>query len=724
MKKLIPVFLFIVVLTACGGAAGTEDHQVSDTSPVVVETETASPSATFTPSPTPTSSPTPTPSPTVTATPTITFTPTPEGFYQNFSAALSLIIPEDWEIVQEDSSGVIFSNEDLFLTFFALSELSDGETSIDDVVAEYLGELGDDASLVEVDEVTLGDSITAPRAKINVDSQGTEVGFHLVYLDEGKRAYSFITIGPEVSFVLNTRVIDGIYKSVSLLTGQVYGLDKDKTLVLMGYDPKPEQLDPAISESPPSGYLGLLYSGLVRLSPQLQIQPDLAEKWEVSADGTVYTFTLRQGITFQDGRPITAHDIKYSLERAADPDNNSPTASTYLGDILGLKARLDGEAEEIEGVRVIDDVTVEITLDGPKSYFLAKFAYTPSLVVDREAIESSPEDWMFRPNASGPFKLLNLIEEDAVIFERNERYHTPAGVQFVVYLLYKPGPRIGYFEAGEIDLTALSKTEALRVLEEDDPLHDQLSTTASLCSTMVKLNNTLQPMDDINFRKALALSIDRDHLLELFYENLDLRGMTILPPGMPGFSADLSADEFNPGEARKALDQSVYAGEEITLTMIEMGYGDSESPFENALIDMWREHLGIEVEIQYIDPLDFSNEARETEAHLVNYGWCADYPDPENYLDVLFHSEGHYNSVNYANPELDALLEGARIELDPERRLSLYHQAERLLLEDYAVIPIRHGVSFFLINPRVQGFYHSPLGVASYIHLLSISPGE
>jgi ABC-type oligopeptide transport system substrate-binding subunit len=241
---------------------------------------------------------------------------------------------------------------------------------------------------------------------------------------------------------------------------------------------------------------------------------------------------------------------------------------------------------------------------------------------------------------------------------------------------------------------------------------------------MVKLNNTLPPMDDINFRKALALSIDRDHLLELFYENLDLRGMTILPPGMPGFSTDLSADEYDPSGAGAALDQSVYAGEEITLTMIEMGYGDTESPFENALIDMWREHLGIEVEIQYIDPLDFSNEARETDAHLVNYGWCADYPDPENFLDVLFHSGGHYNSINYVNPELDALLEGARIELNPENRLSMYQQAERLLLEDYAVIPIRHGMSFMLINPRVQGFYHSPLGVASYIHLLSISPQD
>jgi oligopeptide transport system substrate-binding protein len=241
---------------------------------------------------------------------------------------------------------------------------------------------------------------------------------------------------------------------------------------------------------------------------------------------------------------------------------------------------------------------------------------------------------------------------------------------------------------------------------------------------MVKLNNTLPPMNDINVRKALALSIDRDHLLELFSDNLDLRGVSILPPGMPGFSSDLSAAEFDPGAAQTALAESEYANEEITLTMIGPGYGDSETPFENALIDMWREHLGIEVVIEFIDPLDFSQEARKTDAHLLNYGWCADYPDPENFLDVLFHSESDYNSANYSNPELDALLEQARVELDPGRRLGLYKQAEEILLADYGAIPLRHSVSYVLVNPRVQGYYHSPLGVAPYIHLLSISTPE
>jgi ABC-type transport system substrate-binding protein len=630
MKRVIFCILVLNVLAACTGEAASSPTEIAAASPVPTQMETASPTptATFTPTPSATPSPTYTPSPTFTNTPTVTPTPTPRGYYVNYGAAFSLLIPSGWEVSEEDSTRTVITDEDQFLSFYVYSEVAGDETGFEDQVDDFLTEIGSDGMLDGVDEVAIGGGVTAQRAKFTTSSEGVLIRFHLMYVRKEMRSYTFYTIGPSITFDDRLRVFEKLYESVKLLTGQIYGLDRDKTLVFMGSDPKPESLDPAISESSPSGYLGLIYSGLVWLSPELHIEPDLAERWTVNEDGTVYTFTLREGITFQSGRPITAEDVKYSLERAADPENNSPTAGTYLGDILGFKARMNDVAEEIEGVQVLDERTLTITLDGPKPYFLAKLSYTPSLVVDKEAVEASPDNWMFEPNASGPFKLRELIEEDAIIFERNEGYHSPAGVQYVVYLLYRPGPRISYYEAGDIDITGLGKTEALRVLEEDDPLHDQLSTTTALCSAMVKLNNSVPPMDDINVRKALALSIDRDHLLELFSENLDLRAVSILPPGMPGFSADLSADEFDPEAARAALAESAYANEEITLTMLEFGYGDQEDPFDNALIDMWREHLGIEVVIGFIDPLDFTLEARKTDAHLITYGWCADYPDP------------------------------------------------------------------------------------------------
>jgi len=719
MKRLFAILLILLALTGCS----TPDAVPTATNkpvPSSTATQTATATATFTLSPTLTPSLTPSPSPTVTSSSTPTTTPTPDGYYVNNGAAFSIILPSGWEALEDNPTGAVFEDSRNFLSLYVSSIPGEEVSTIDEGLGELVGELGKDASLDERDQVNLGNGVIAERAKFTVETEGIEVRLHLIYVQKDKRTYSLMLIGPAVTFDNRSLLLSNMLGSIQLLTGQIYGLDRDESIVLMGYDPEPEYLDPARAEDSPAGYLGNLYSGLVRLSPELSIEPDLAESWTVSEDGTVYTFVLREGLTFQSGNPLTAEDVKYSLERAADPETNSPTAATYLGDILGLKERLSGEADEILGVKVIDDLTIEITLDAPKPYFLAKFTYTPSLVVDRETIESAPDDWMLEPNASGPFKLKEFIEEDALIFERNEAYHTPAGVRYAIYLLYRPGPRIDYFEAGDIDITGLSVDEYQQVQDETDPLHDQLHSTTLLCTSMIKFNNNLPPMDDINVRKALALSIDRGHMLEVFSENLSPLANSILPPSMPGFSPDVKFDAFDPEAAQAALAESDYADETITLTLLDMGYGDSEDPYTNALIDMWQENLGIEVVVEYIDPIDFTNEARNIEAHVLPYAWCADYPDPENFLDILFHSASDYNSVNYFNPGLDALLEEARVELDIERRLALYKQAEILLLADFGAIPMQYSVSRTLVSPRISGYIDSPAVVVPYIHRLTV----
>jgi len=338
MRKAIFSLLVLTVLAACSGQSEPA-ADLGTTNP----SATLLPTGTFTPSPTATPSPTYTPSSTLTNTPTVTPTPTPKGFYENYGAAFSLIVPKGWEVSQEDSSGTILTEEDLGLSFYAISEVPEEEISFEETVDRFLVEFGEDATLDETDEVTVGDDLTAQRAKITIVNGVIDIRFHLLYFIKDIRTYTFMAIGPALTFDSRSSVFENLYASVTTLTGQVYGLDRDKTLVLMGYDPKPESMDPAISESPPTSYLGLLYSGLVRISPQLHIEPDLAERWAINEDGTVYTFTLREGITFQSGRPITAGDVKYSLERAADPDNDSPTGGTYLGDILGFKTRMEGE---------------------------------------------------------------------------------------------------------------------------------------------------------------------------------------------------------------------------------------------------------------------------------------------------------------------------------------------------------------------------------------------
>jgi ABC-type transport system substrate-binding protein len=506
---------------------------------------------------------------------------------------------------------------------------------------------------------------------------------------------------------------------------RLLGYDRDETLVLLGGEPLARSLDPAQQTGSAAGFAGLLYSGLVQLSPDLQVLPDLAERWDVSADGSVYTFTLRQGLTFADGRPLTATDVQYSWERAADPDTHSTTVDTYMGDILGLRDKLAGEADTISGVRIIDDLTLEVTLDGPKPYFLAKLTYPVSFVVDSENVaDKELEDWVYEPNASGPFILAAHTEDEVIVFERNTAYYAPTQLQRVVYLLSRVGNSISLFEAGEIDITYLSAVDSLEVRQPSHQFHDNWITNTSLCTTVLQMNNTLAPMDDPLVRQAFALVVDKDELNDLLAEGTNLVASTILPPGMPGYDVALAEEQAatinNIEAAQAALAASAYADGLPPIIISAGGFGDSDRDDLNAMIEMWREALGAEVSVEFLDPIDFKELLDEERGHMVSYGWCADYPDPENFLDVLYYSNSEFNVGGYTNPEVDVLLAQARVELDVATRLGLYQQIERLLLEDAAAIPLSHGVSDVLVNERVSGYVLSPMG-ARIMPLLSLT---
>lgn len=157
---------------------------------------------------------------------------------------------------------------------------------------------------------------------------------------------------------------------------------------------EPQTLDPALAADAESArYIVEIFSGLVTLDKDLRVVADIAQSWDVSGDGKVYTFHLRSGVAFHNGRPVTAEDFKYSLERAASPATGSTTADTYLGDIVGVKEKLQGKASAISGVRVVDGATLQIEIDAPKAYFLAKLTYPTAFVVDRANVESG-QDWM------------------------------------------------------------------------------------------------------------------------------------------------------------------------------------------------------------------------------------------------------------------------------------------------------------------------------------------
>ncbi|MCB8963018.1 MAG: hypothetical protein H6651_22090 [Ardenticatenales bacterium] len=700
-------------------AAGPSETPTSAPTAAPIETPTLTP--TVAPSNTPTATATPSLTPTATATSTPTPTATPDGYYRNEAGGYALIIPNGWGIVGEEDDLLQLVNraDNLVLIIDNVSEL--GAIPFDELVDEVVQALGAEAlTLASQDEISVGSGVTADRA-ILLDDSGANPALHIIYVQNTPHNLLMIVIGSPAVLDQPDSSISDVYANMSFLPLSLFGLPLDQTLLEIGSDPLPESLDPATQSNSAAQYIGLLYSGLVRLTPQLGIEPDLAESWAISPDGLTYTFTLRPDLAFADGTPLTAADVKYSWERATDPDLESETAETYLGDIAGVKEKIAGEADEISGVVVVDERTLTVTLDAPKPYFLAKLAYPTSYVVDQADVESGDDDWMFAANASGPYQIREYRAGEALIVERNENYHTPAQIPYVIYRFNLFGNALSLYEGGQIDFVGVGGDDLLDIQQPDHPLHDQLLSTTSLCTSIVQLNNNRAPLDDINVRQALALATDKQLLIDRFGSGVSLLAQTLLPPGMPGYSLDGTDWSYNPDAARELLANSSYGNDLPPITLSTFGRGNAEDEYLLALATMWQEELGIEYTIEYFDPVDYTTAAQALDSHVITWGWCADYPDPENFLDLLFHSESNFNLAEYSNPELDALLEQARVELDSATRLALYHEIELMLLADVGVIPVSHGVSHRLVSPRVQGYVLAAMGIAQ-THRLSLSP--
>ncbi|MDX1613047.1 MAG: peptide ABC transporter substrate-binding protein [Candidatus Promineifilaceae bacterium] len=657
--------------------------------------------------------------------PTLAPTLVPAGVFFSDANGFTVQFPSSWTISESDSNNVTLLDPALELVIFVSSDFIGEETECD-AIREELGEVFPDLELVGEGETSFADGATSGQtATLSSTVEEESFSAWLACAEVGSRSYAIVAVGDEADVAARQTTLTTMADQIGLAGDHVYGLDRQKTLVRLGGDPLARDLDPARQLGSASGYIGLLYSGLVRLTPDLQVVPDLAESWKVSDDGTTYTFTLRDDLRFQSGKTLTAADVQASWERAADPDVGSTTVGTYLNDIVGVQAKLDGEADTISGVEVVDDRTLVVTLDGPKPYFLAKLSYPTSYVVDIDSVDEDDEEWPFEPNASGPYTLKEFHKDAAMIFEINENYHTRPEIPNVVYLLYRVGSRISLFESGEVDIVYLGSNEAKRVREESDHLHEQARSASGLGVSYIQFTNSLPPMDDPNVRLAIALAVDKERLNELASEGTQPLAHGILPPAMPGFSAELAAElserSFDPEAARAALAASTYADGLPPITINDSGFGATDDDDTNAIVGTGEEVLGVEVTVAYLDPENYVRASRENPAHAALFGWGADYPDPENFLDILFHTNSEFNINGYSNPVIDALMEEARVEQDPDARVALYQEIEESLMADVAAVPITHSQIDLLVNPRVKGFVVSPLG-APIIHLLSLEP--
>jgi ABC-type oligopeptide transport system substrate-binding subunit len=282
-----------------------------------------------------------------------------------------------------------------------------------------------------------------------------------------------------------------------------------------------------------------------------------------------------------------------------------------------------------------------------------------------------------------------------------------------VYQLYT-GTGLQLYETGEIDLTGISRFDADRFLDPGEPMHNELISGVSLCTGYVVFDVTRPPFDDVNVRKAFSMAFDRQKYIDVALQGHALSANGLYPPALPGFNLALSSLPYDPAQARELLKQSKYGGPEglPPIVFTDSGTGTYISPDVAAMAEMWQQNLDVTITVENLEPDYYLDQVYAgNHGQMISSGWCADYPDPENFADVLFHTGSSQNNAGYSNPQLDALLESARVEQDVARRIAMYQQAEQILVDDAAALWTTHSLSYELVKPYVKGYVFTPIDI-------------
>ena len=483
----------------------------------------------------------------------------------------------------------------------------------------------------------------------------------------------------------------------------------------------PPTLDPALVTDGTSYAIVIeLFSGLVKLTGESDdpITMDLAESYSVSNEGKTYKFVLKDDLKFSDGSPLTASDFKWSWERAALPETESPIVDEFLGDIIGVQAIIDGEATTAEGIEVIDDHTLQVTIDAPKPYFIAKLTYPIAFVVNADNVTSGGENWTDDPVGTGPFVLKSYSIGERMILSKNPNYWGDPAYLDEVHMLLAGGSAMAMYENDEIDITGIGLADLERVTDPEEELSkDVVEVPPSFSTSYIGFNVEEAPFDDVHFRRALNFAVDKQLVANAVFSDLVRSATGVIPPGFVGFNPDLEGLAFDEEKAKEELAMSRYADPEtrprIVITL--PGTGGSPSLTTEVVADMWRRTLEVDVEIQQVEWATFLQDLHRNRLQAFSLAWQADYPDPHTFVDVLFRTGSSINNTNYSNPEVDALLEQANIEADPVRRIKLYQEAEEMIVEDAAWLPLWWGVEGkVLVKQRVGGMTFPPLSVPIY----------
>ncbi len=465
-------------------------------------------------------------------------------------------------------------------------------------------------------------------------------------------------------------------------------------------------LDPTyITDTSSSEIAHQIYDGLVEYDLDGNVIPAIAESWEVSEDGSTWTFHLRDDVYFHDtygdgtptkngGRKTTAYDFEWSWNRILDPAIASPRANFFAS---------------IDKFEAVDDSTFKVTLKHPFAPFKSLIAYTCFYVLPKEDVEAWGEDFASHPVGTGAFKFKEWRHDEYIDLVANEKYFLGRPYLDGVHITITSDEDVRFLnlKMGKLDYGLIPDPNWDEVRNDPD-LKDLIVSRPTLGLYYVGFNTTGEPFVGEKgklLRQAISHAIDKEFITYIVRRGRVTEAYGILPPSVPGFNPDLKGYDYDPDRAEELLAEAGYPNGS-GLAPIEFWHntGAGHRRIAEVIQDNLK-NIGIEVKLNNLDWGAYLQKLEQGTFPMFRLGWGADYPDPENFLTVLLHSKNKGaggNRTFYDNPEVDVLLDEADTSTDTEKRLKLYQQAEQLIMDDAPIIPVYYSTAYLLVHPWVH----------------------
>lgn len=484
-------------------------------------------------------------------------------------------------------------------------------------------------------------------------------------------------------------------------------------------------------------HLKLIYEGLTRLDNDLNTVPAAAESWDYNEDSTQLTFTLREGLKYSDGSLLNAKRFEYSILRNIDPvtageyatitddiagaiEWRSADVSTAteeelqaLKDAVQVKA-LDSAGNPCTGYDQEDCRTLVIGLRQPAPYFHTVMSLWVTYPAREEDITAGGEDWWSEAAnhvGNGPFVFSELEPSVRGFFVPNQNYWRGAPTYNIEYR-YITDTAVAFesYKNDEFDIITAG-AEDFPVIKADPVLNEELRVYPGSCTYAIMFHQLKEPFTDQKVREAFAYALNREGWVNDVLKGLGSPTLTWIPPGFPGYDAEEDRYAFDPEKAKQALAESSYGSAEA-LPPIELTFSDTprnRTRFE-WLANQWKEVLGVETTLNPVESTTYTALTKDinTAPQVFLLGWCADYPDPQNWLSVYWKTGAFGERIGFSNPELDELLNKADSETDPATRAQMYADAQKLLVSSSPVAFMWNNVNSYLVKPRVQGIVETP----------------